>query len=91
MRPPVGGVGQGFDFFPGVRVVYVNLPVVRRSGEQWLGRMESDGQDPCRSMVSKGFDFFAGVKIVYVDLAVGHSSNYSGWVGWNPMEMTLFV
>ena len=34
-------VDEGFDFFPGLWVVDVDL-VVRSSGEQWLRKVEGD-------------------------------------------------
>ena len=66
-------VGEGFDFFPGVGIVDVNLLVLRSSDEQWLGRVEGEGPDEIGT-VGEGFDFFPGVGIVDVDLVVKRSS-----------------
>ena len=58
---------------PSICVVDVNLLVLRSSGEQWLGRVEGEGEDQM-GMVGEGSDFFPGVGVVDVDLLVARSS-----------------
>ena len=58
---------------PSICVVNVDRLVIRSSGEQWLGRVESDGGDGL-GMIGEGFHFFPGAGIVNADLFVARSS-----------------
>ena len=58
---------------PSICVVDLNRLVFRSSSEQFLGRMEGDGEDGL-SVVGQGFDDAPGVGVVDVDLLIKRSS-----------------
>ena len=67
---------------PSICVVNVDRLVIRSSGEQWLGRVESDGGDGF-GMIGEGFHFFPGAGVVDVNRLVERPSGEQ-WLG--PVE-----
>ena len=79
----VDGTGtEGFRLLPGAGVVDVDSLVIRSSGEQWLGPVEGDGEDPTR-VVGEGVDDGPGAGVVDADLARVLVPRSSGeqWLG----------